>query len=578
VQKVLRLAKGPGVPFTREEALADRERIVRLLRTRGRPYPTIEPPDLHWNQAHTRVSILWVVDPGKEVCFGPTLIRGNYLTRESIIRRDLPFRPGDPFNENLLLEARQNLEQRQIFTFVRVTANPGENAQFLREAREAGWTLSRNPVPVLVEVGERYDNSGEVQLFLGVAADNVVGFGNPFYGQASYIWRNVWGTGIEFEARGELSSRVQTLLGRLAVPRVFGPLWRLDMSGSWKKEFIPALGQITSYGGRAELRRDFSDVDEQGRRLPPSLSIYTRLDIAISQLFVPLYRSEGISDFSVLPDQTQELKLIAGVLWDRRVGFDAPTRRLRGEPPRPNPLMPVSGFLMSAEATIALCCSTFTAPPSFSVQGSFAVLTGQISSLSPFGPQLKPEDGWFFGMRRFNLKTRLYLNYGIPFARPALPVVERFYAGGDTTVRGYYPFLLKAEVIRAPLGPLDGEPAYRIVAQGGNIRFLSTLEWEFAITPRFLGLPWPWVGALFVDAGAVFNNWTGLTWNDVRFGVGVTLLRVLTQFGPLSIEYAYPLTLPGQDPLLQNDRWKGENWFLHWPGRVHFNWAIPLTL
>ncbi|MCS6912913.1 MAG: BamA/TamA family outer membrane protein [Myxococcota bacterium] len=521
---------------------------------------------LSWDEARERVRVLWRIDPGPLVRFGPVLIRGNVITRESVIRRDLPFREGDPYNENKLLEARQNLEQRQLFTYVKVTANPGETAQYLREARELGWKLERNPVPVLVEVGERYDSLGETVLYAGLSTDNVV------YGSAAYTWRNLLGTGTEVEFRGELGVRIQSLQARLAAPRLYGPLLRLDLRGFWRNELTYSLGPVTSYGANAELTRFVARTDAEGRRLPPSLRFFARLDFTISQLLVPLYRAEATSDFEQVGDQTQALKLSMGLVWDRRVGFEAPALRLRDQPVPTNPLMPVSGFLLSAQVTAALCCSY--AP--FSAEGSFLVLAGQALWLRPFGPELAVQDGWPFGMRRFNFKANVRLNHGLPLVRPALPVVERFYAGGDTTVRGYYPDQLKVELIRSPLGPLPGDPAYRVVPQGGNIRLLSTIEWEFAITPRILG--WPLVGALFVDAGAVFNRWEGLSWNDIRFSVGVTLVRLLTQFGPLSLEYAYPLTLPGQEPPLQAERWRADSWLLHFPGRIHFNWGIPISL
>ena len=135
---------------------------------------------------------------------------------------------------------------------------------------------------------------------------------------------------------------------------------------------------------------------------------------------------------------------------------------------------------------------------------------------------------------------------------------------------------LRAEEVRAPIGPLTGEPAYRIVPVGGNVRILSQLEWEFAITPKIGG--WPWVGALFLDTGAVSDGFSRLKWNDVRFSVGISLVRLLTQFGALSLDYAYPLVMPGQESLVQSDRWKREAWYAHFPGRIHFNWGMPISL
>ena len=59
---------------------------------------------------------------------------------------------------------------------------------------------------------------------------------------------------------------------------------------------------------------------------------------------------------------------------------------------------------------------------------------------------------------------------------------------------------------------------------------------------------------------------------SLKASVGLTLLRILTPVGPLSLEYAYPLTQG-----LAEEQWKREtSALLHWPGRIHFNWGIPI--
>src|SRR5581483_4701324 len=255
---------------------------------------------------------------------------------------------------------------------------------------------------------------------------------------------------------------------------------------------------VSIYGGSAQLTRSFARTDEQGRRLPPTLRFYTRLEATISQILVPLLGAEGTGSggadqMTMTGDQTQAAKLSVGVVWDRRYGFEAAAYRDLSQAPI-NPAMPVRGFLLSAQVTLALCCSF--AP--FSADGSFIAFTGQAIGLKPFGPTLRAEDGWPFGMQRFSFNANLRFNYGQPFKLPALPAVERFYAGGDTTTRGYDTDALKSEEVRSPLGPLGGETAYRVVPQGGNIRLLSQLEWQFAIAPKLLVPGWPWVGALFL--------------------------------------------------------------------------------
>ncbi len=556
----------PGKPYNDEDLQADKRRLVELFSAVGHPYADIDPTTSTWNADHTRVTIRWIVDEHELVRFGPIIIRGNVVTSESIIRRDLRFVTGQPYDRSKLLEGQQNLISRQIFTSVRVIPNPGETDEFQMEARQKHWSLRRNPVPILVEVTEQYDNAGAMEIGIGVSTDNLI------YGSASYTWRNVAGRGLEVEARGELGVRVQSLLVRLAEPRLFSPFLRLDLRGFWRNEQTYSVGLVNSYGANALLTRSFAPTDDQGRRLPPTLSLYTRLEFTVSQILVPLLRPEGSSATQVDGDRTQSLKLSFGVIWDRRVGFEAPALWQKNFPVPTNPRMPVAGHLLSAQITGALCCAF--AP--FSAQGSFIAFATQAVVLRPFGPQLSAQDGWPLGMRRFNFKLNLRVNYGIPLFQPSLPVVERYFAGGDSSTRGYDADALRAEEVRAPVGPLASDAGYRVVPQGGSTRILSQLEWEFAITPRLLN--WPWVGALFIDTGAVFDGWEKLRWNDVRFSVGISLLRLLTQFGALSLDYAYPLTLPGQEPLLQSEHWKKDPWYQHFPGRIHFNWGMPISL
>lgn len=562
------LALTANRPYTLESLERDKQSLVRLFSSVGRPYASIDAAQSTWNAAHDRVVMHWRIEESEPVVFGPVLIRGNFVTRESLIRSDLPFRPGDPYDFQKLMEAQQNLLSRQIFNSVRITPNPGETDEFRLEARQKGWKLNRNPIPILVEVIERYDSVGELNVAVGVSTDN------PFYGTASYMWRNVLGVGTEVEVRGEFGVRVQSLLLRIAQPRLWSRFLRLDLSGFWRNENRYSVGLVNFYGANAELTRAFyTSADDQGRLLQPTVRIFTRLELNFSQIQVPLYRAEGTTSLPSNGDQTQSLKLSAGIVWERREGLEAPGLRLRNRPVPINPVMPYSGFLVSGQVTGSLCCSLEV--NSFDGDGSFIALAFQSMFLKPHGPVLRTEDGWpYHGMRRFNIKLNLRVNYGIPLLRPALPVVERFFAGGDTTTRGYDNDALRAEEVRAPVGSLFNDLAYRVVPQGGNVRILSQIEWEFAISQK---LPWPWVGALFVDTGAVFDGWERLQWNDFRFSVGLSLLRLLTPFGPISLDYAYPLTLPGQEPLLQSDRWKYEPAYAHFPGRIHFTWGMPLS-
>ncbi len=113
-----------------------------------------------------------------------------------------------------------------------------------------------------------------------------------------------------------------------------------------------------------------------------------------------------------------------------------------------------------------------------------------------------------------------------------VPIHERFYLGGSTTVRGYTQDLV------GPTAP-DGTPT------GGDSMLLFNAEFRWNVTKGF-GL------ALFSDAG---NVWNGQALHlDLRASYGAGI-RYGTPIGPLRVDYGQKI-----------HRRAGES-----PGEVHFN-------
>lgn len=526
VLKVLRMT--PGTPYTDEAFAADAQRIVDLYKTVGRPYVKADFGRTTWNEAHDRVVIRLDIDEGPEVRFGEILIRGNFKTRARVILADLPFKPGDLFDLSKLEEGERNLQTHLVFNQARVTP--------------VGFNELRNPVPILVTVQERYlERFGSLALAGGIATDKLP---NYVYVSAGWIWNNFFGFGSQLELRADFGFSELSYGASLRYTdiRAFGPGWRFDFAFFVRQELTFRLGPIFTYGLTTALTRYFGLTTR----------IFLRYDNYLSQVNVPLVRVAGPNDRQTVNDNTHTAKFTLGVAWDKRVGPDG----------LPNPLMPVKGWLLGASVGWAFPSSVDNGFVNFfSSENNFVVVSGQALGILPFkirGAQ-------------FHLMANARYDHGFPIGKPALPAVERFYAGGDTTTRGFDTDQLKTEVIRS-VGPLPGGEAFRVVPQGGNLRVLNTVEVQFPIAKTFLGLPWPWVGAVFWDMGAIANGWNVIQGSDVKHSVGLSLLRILTPVGPLSLEYAYPITQS-----LAEERWKTNPWYSHWPGRIHFNWGIPLT-
>ena len=103
-----------------------------------------------------------------------------------------------------------------------------------------------------------------------------------------------------------------------------------------------------------------------------------------------------------------------------------------------------------------------------------------------------------------------------------LPASVRFFAGGDSSVRGY-----EFEA----LGPVnsDGDVI------GGSHQVDASLEVDRLFRDQ-------WAVAIFVDAGDAFND----TDIDVRTGVGLGL-RWYSPVGPVRLDLAHPLDNPDED-------------------------------
>jgi outer membrane protein insertion porin family len=123
----------------------------------------------------------------------------------------------------------------------------------------------------------------------------------------------------------------------------------------------------------------------------------------------------------------------------------------------------------------------------------------------------------------FAIDTRLGLAW--PFGRSfALPISERFFAGGSTTLRGF---------AFEQAGPrfLDPGRAGQTKPLGGNALAILNAELRFPML-KYLRLG----GALFYDAGNVFSKLSDFSFADFTHTVGLGL-RIKTPIGPLRIDF-----------------------------------------
>jgi outer membrane protein insertion porin family len=113
-----------------------------------------------------------------------------------------------------------------------------------------------------------------------------------------------------------------------------------------------------------------------------------------------------------------------------------------------------------------------------------------------------------------SVASGLRIGVALPFGGDAIPISESYFAGGDSTLRGFE----RDEV---------GSPS------GGEAMILFNEELRFPIWRALKGV-------VFYDAGNVFIEVEDFRPLDLRHVLG-TGLRLETPIGPLRVEYGHKL-------------------------------------
>src|SRR5204863_7959526 len=124
--------------------------------------------------------------------------------------------------------------------------------------------------------------------------------------------------------------------------------------------------------------------------------------------------------------------------------------------------------------------------------------------------------------RFFFLRHGFRFEQGFPLGGESLlPKVERYFAGGDTTIRGFQLDRARVEVLRFLEPGLGTGDVYRVDFRplGGNLRIIQNIDLLFPISP-------PWYGSVFMDNGVVADSLDGLSASAFRHGVGISPLLI----------------------------------------------------
>ncbi|ACY16195.1 BamA/OMP85 family outer membrane protein [Haliangium ochraceum] len=540
----------PGDPYVREVVDRGRDRLYRfyfenafpraeITRCLRLPASELDQPSETSAQAATSagaasgdatpaaartVTVVYQLDERAGVRFGEVLVHGNFKTRDWLILDELNYTEGVPLTLSRAEEGQQSLRASGLFNAVQV--------------RYVNLLDGVEPeVNVVVEVQERHD------YWVGLEGAVVYSRDDDFLLESALRFPNIAGLGLQSSVRAQgqikgLTSLTPRLLeGSFIVPhwitrRATKPLFRLltgndvhaaprlETSAFFRNDDTPRFGDITSYGFSTVL----SSVGRRGFWRGWVLSL--RYDFRRRSLEENLVRNAGPSDdIERSPVNVRTGSFGPQLVIDKR----------RDASGRPNPLTPEAGFKLDLRA-----------------QYASRYLGGQNEFI-----KLGASGQHFWKLaERIVLTNGLRYDHGIPIGTSLLPETERFFAGGDTTVRGFEEDRLATELIQEIVPPLGQVTRIRVLPAGGNIRAIHNLDLQFRLWEIF---DVPVASAIFLDSGVVVNSLQGVSGDDLRHALGIAPIRMVAPFGSLSFEYAVPL-----DPELgDNPR-----------GRYHINFGL----
>jgi outer membrane protein insertion porin family len=475
-----------GAPYQPAFIKRDEGRIQRALGDEGYRYAQVEAKtEKHGDQ----MRIAWQIKLGPQVRVGPIFVRGNSLTTDKTIRTWAELRSGDILTTRGMERAQRNLALIQLFNNPNPVSFPGVS--------------SIDPIlPMVIEVEERHDHYGVIRVGGGASTDQATpgsSFPLGVYGALGYEHRNLFGHGWTLTSQGAYGSSLKSATASFLNPRFLGTLFRMDIVGGYLQQATLRLGDVHSGSGSFGFSREmYSGIDANVH--------YNLRNTSRTELLMRGADPGGFLQQTTVRISTFISSLSAGVEWHR---LD-------------HVLVPARGFKVAAGVEVALPALSFDVG-----QDTFVKLYGRGLSVVPLLPWL-------------SLRYSIRYDQGLPLGGPALlPKVERYFAGGDTTIRGYALDYALTETIAAPGTPGQTYVQYRPI--GGNLRILQNIDLQFPISA-------PLYGAIFFDSRMLGYSLDSISASDFRHGVGFSPLLIKLPVGDLSLSFAIPLNRhPGDD-------------------------------
>lgn len=471
--------------YSSKKMRADITMIRSYYGSRGYADATVSP-DIS-DAGPNRVNIVYRITEGSRYRVGRVNISGNTKTKDKVIRREIPLKPGDWFNSVELDTTKARLTNLQYFSEVQASGTPGG----------AGY----RDVDVLVEE----KSTGQVGVGIGFSSiDSIVGF--LTLEQSNFDLFHPWnftGGGQRFSMSLRAGSERSEASISLVEPWFLDQQLALGTELFYKQStYFSDYYEQTNAGAAISLRKPIGPKGSlKGELRLENVKIESEVDA--NDTFTGA--SQPNPDLVNSPIQANGSN---SALSEENIGGDYFRSALSLNyvyDSRDSSVLPRSGH-------------------KFDIGITYAGLGGDVETFT-FSAQ---------GQKYWNLKwdSILSVHGELAFVDGSgeIPVFERMFLGGGRTLRGFE---------FRDVGPRD--TGYTNEVYGGNSLGYMTVEYTIPIIETVRA-------AVFYDTGFVNSGSWDPAPNDLYsdFGIGLRLKLPISPM-PLALDYAVPVSSPYSD-------------------------------
>jgi outer membrane protein insertion porin family len=469
-----RLKMKTGEVFSRGALRQEVFALTDLYADKGYAFTNVNPLT-SINSEKKTIDITFDFEKGEKVYIDRINITGNSKTRDKVLRRQMRITEGEMYSATGIKKSKQNLMNLGFFEEATIATSKGKED---------------NKLNLDVNVKEKATGT----FSIGGGYSSLDGF----VGQGSIQQTNLFGYGLKSNASASIGGKSSTYSVGLTDPYFLDTKWSLG------GDIYRTERQYVDYTKRATG----ADI-KGGYQFSDSLNAFL------------MYRFEKVNIFKESFALQVNIFKESFALQETRIHF-------------PELVTATDSTTSSVTATLSRDTTDYRLDPSTGMTNSLSVEFAGLGGTNRFMRYIGQTSQYFPVLFGSVFLIHGTLGHIMEMGAP-IPIDEKFYLGGITTIRGYAGRTISPLVLLPQTDAVTGDPTgFQRAYLGGDTEAVFNFEYSVPLI-KDVGLK----GVVFFDTGNAVNG-LGNAFSTFlsSYGFGI---RWFSPIGPLRLEYGIPL-------------------------------------